>query len=68
MIMTKTDLGRSGKLTYLLAVLTCLFILSIRLTALEKTLIFPIPQQIQITGDKFILDETMSIIVPLKMQ
>ena len=64
--MTKTYLVRSGKLAYLLAALTCLFIFSIRLKAMEKPLIFPIPQQIQITGDKFILDETIAIVIPLE--
>ncbi len=51
-----------------LVLLTLLVIGPVRKApALEKTLIFPLPQQIQITDDKFVLDETISIIVPRTM-
>ena len=33
--------------------------------AVEQTLIFPIPQQIQVTAETFIPDENLSIIVPV---
>ena len=39
----------------------------VRVTAAEKTLIFPLPQEIQMTDNKFDLDETISIIVPQTM-
>src|SRR4030042_6833190 len=35
-----------------------------RLLAVEKTLIFPIPQQMEVTNEWFILDESVSIVVP----
>ncbi len=38
-----------------------------RLMAAEKALIFPIPQQIELTDDLFVLDESVSIIVPQDM-
>jgi hypothetical protein len=38
--------------------------LSIEVKAIEKPLIFPIPQQLQITNDIFIVDESVSIIIP----
>jgi len=44
----------------------CLFLAAstTKLTAIEKPLIFPIPQQMEITGDEFVLDESVSILVP----
>ncbi len=39
----------------------------VRVTAAGKTLIFPLPQEIQLTDNKFDLDETISIIVPQTM-
>ena len=30
----------------------------------EKTLIFPLPQEIEKNGEKFILDETVQILIP----
>ena len=35
-----------------------------RVMAAEKILIFPIPQQLELTGEEFVMDETVSIIVP----
>ena len=40
---------------------------SINVKAAERPLIFPFPQQIQLINDIFILDETVSIIVPRDM-
>lgn len=51
-----------------LATLTCvLFLCSIHVEAIEKTLIFPIPQQQVVTNDILVLDESISIIVPPNM-
>lgn len=33
-------------------------------TAQERTLIFPLPQELQVTHDSFVLDESVSIIIP----
>jgi len=41
-----------------------IFAFSTDALANEKPLIFPIPQKLQITQDKFIVDETISILVP----
>ena len=41
-----------------------LLICSQTLPALEKPLIFPIPQQLKLTGESFIVDESISILVP----
>lgn len=51
-------------LTLLIAFFIFLFILPARIIAAEKTLIFPIPQQLELTGEEFVLDESVSIIVP----
>ena len=51
-------------ITILVTMLILIFIGPLKVNAIDKTLIFPIPQQMQLTGDKFILDETMSIVVP----
>ncbi len=42
------------------AIFTC----SQNLSAAEKPLIFPIPQQLKVTQDSFLVDETISILVP----
>jgi hypothetical protein len=42
------------------AVLTC----SQTLRAIEKPLIFPIPQQLKVTQEAFVVDESVSILVP----
>ncbi len=45
--------------------ITCLVLLcSIEAGAQEKTLIFPIPQQLQIFDGTFVLDEAVSVIIP----
>jgi hypothetical protein len=43
---------------------TALFTWSQQVQAIEKPLIFPIPQELKITQDVFIVDETTSILVP----
>ena len=35
-----------------------------RLLAIEKNLIFPIPQQMEVTDEWFVLDESVSIVIP----
>ena len=65
--MKKTETGKILQVIILMVLLSSSFIFSVKVMAIEKTLIFPIPQQIQITNDIFILDETMSIIVPRDM-
>ena len=54
---------RKSKFNVVIGIFVFLFFSS-KLFAEEKTLIFPIPQQIQLTGEKFIVDESLSIIVP----
>ncbi|MCK4922735.1 MAG: beta-N-acetylhexosaminidase [Bacteroidales bacterium] len=45
-------------------VFVVLITITINANAIEKPLIFPIPQQLELTNDIFVLDETVSIIVP----
>ncbi len=42
----------------------CLLMYGGRMKAMDKPLIFPIPQQMQLTNDGFVLDETILIIIP----
>ncbi|MDP3003411.1 MAG: glycoside hydrolase family 20 zincin-like fold domain-containing protein [Bacteroidales bacterium] len=65
--MKKTKLIRLRIVIILLTIFSSLFICPNKIKAIDKTLIFPIPQQIQITSNIFLLDETMSIIVPQNM-
>ena len=37
---------------------------SVKTLAQERPLIFPVPQQLQVTHDAFVMDETVSIIIP----
>ncbi len=47
-------------------ILFCLlFLCSIKTIAQKKTLIFPIPQEMQLTGNAFALNEKISVIVPV---
>ena len=58
---------RSTKLwqcTLLPALLCFSLVHSMKITAQEMPLIFPIPQQLVVTHDAFVLDETASIIIP----
>ena len=60
-------LKRSRRIIVLAAVYTSLFVYTNKVMGAEKTLIFPIPQQMELTNDVFVLDESVSIIVPLDM-
>src|SRR6476620_10843752 len=58
---------RSKKLCQFIGVIIihcCLCAWSMKAMAVEKPLIFPIPQQSEVTNEHFILDETVSIIIP----
>jgi hypothetical protein len=46
------------------AVLLLLLILACKLTAIEKPLIFPIPQEMNVASDLFVMDESVTIAVP----
>jgi hypothetical protein len=63
----KKESSTGKKAVYLIAVFSVVLISSVKVIAAEKTLIFPIPQQIQLTDGNFTIDETISIIVPQKM-
>lgn len=52
-----------GKI-FCLPVIIFISIFSLSIRAAERPLIFPSPQKIQLTNEEFILDETISIIVP----
>ena len=68
MIMMKKSITiKLRNVIILLTIFSSLIIFPNRIKAIEKTLIFPLPQQIQITNDNFVPDETMSIIVPRNM-
>jgi hypothetical protein len=51
-------------LFFSMAICALVLMSSARVMADEKTPIFPIPQQLELTGDEFVLDESISIIVP----
>jgi len=65
--MKKTELTKLWCVIILMTFFSSIFMCSITVKAIDNTLIFPIPQQIQITNETFVLDETMSIIVPRNM-
>jgi hypothetical protein len=69
--MKHKTMKNSGKLfnqtLKILAFTAAILLFSKNLSAVEKTLIFPIPQEMQLTGNSFTVDETMTIIVPPKM-
>ncbi len=50
-----------------MVLLFSIFISSLKVKAGEKTLIFPLPQYIELTDNIFTIDENISIIVPQKM-
>ena len=58
---------KSQKVRFLTGIFFLLLIHTSNIDASDKILIFPIPQQMQITAEVFIPDETMSVIVPEKM-
>ena len=65
--MCKTESFNSGKIFFFLVFFASAFLSATKISAAEKTLIFPLPQQIQLTGGSFALDETISILVPQNM-
>ena len=61
MIIKRSKIGKSAeKLLLCGAVITC----SLPALALEKPLIFPIPQEMKVTQETFLVDESVSILVP----
>lgn len=60
----KTRLKNLQLVIVLITILTTFFNSSMLVNAADKTLIFPIPQQMQLTKEIFTLDEKISIIVP----
>jgi hypothetical protein len=52
------------KLSIVMILFSSIFMFSMKVMAIDKPLIFPIPQEIQIINDKFILDESILIVVP----
>lgn len=61
--MKDTVLPFSRSLKWML-VFTPLLVWTLTVNAIERPLIFPIPQQIELTGETFSLDESVSIVVP----
>ncbi len=52
------------RIIHLILICTAFLGYSTRVAAVEKVLIFPFPQEIELSDDVFVLDETVSIIVP----
>lgn len=65
--MKKTETTKSRQIMILTTICWSLFVCSIKIMAIEKPLIFPLPQTILVTPDIFVLDESVSIIIPQKM-
>jgi hypothetical protein len=65
--MKKNLLERFRRMIVLAAVCASLLAFTNKVTGTEKTLIFPIPQEMELTDDVFVLDESVSIIVPREM-
>jgi hypothetical protein len=62
--MNRSCLITKGRTLPLIMVFLSALFLSSGLKAAEKTLIFPLPQKIQLTENSFALDEKMTIVVP----
>lgn len=62
--MKKTISGKQHRDIILMAISFVILVFSTKAWAADRTLIFPIPQQIEVTNNIFIPDETMSIIIP----
>jgi len=61
----KTNVAQKlHRIRMLTALCAIAFIHSANVMAIEKPLIFPIPQELEFTGEVFVLDERISIIVP----
>ena len=61
------NINRSGQTIASITIPGLLLLCFNCIQATGKTLIFPIPQQIQVTESTFILDETVTIIIPVEM-
>ena len=59
--------NKCGQKITLLTIPYFIFLCSVNVPVMGKTLIFPIPQQIHLTSETFTLDETVSVIIPEKM-
>ncbi len=53
-----------SRFLFLMAIFAVFCMHPATILASEKTLIFPIPQQMEVTDEWFILDESVSIVVP----
>lgn len=62
--MKKIDLNIHCRIIKLTVIVCFVIVFSVEVLAKEKPLIFPIPQTMQVTSDDFILDETVTIVVP----
>ena len=56
---------KSRMTIFLIVVFISLIAYSGKIMAAERTLIFPIPQQMEVTDEWFILDESLTIIIPV---
>jgi hypothetical protein len=61
----KNSMTKRTRNAFLMSFLIMIF--SAEFATAQKTLIFPIPQQMQLTDSHFMLDESVSIIVPAEM-
>ena len=62
--MKKEESAKHWKMVLSATVFVSLIAWTMELHAIEKPLIFPIPQKMEITGDIFDLDESVTILVP----
>src|SRR5438552_16480366 len=62
--MKKIESRKLGQFIIAIIIQCSLCLASIKVMAIEKLLIFPIPQQSEVTNENFILDKTVSIIIP----
>ena len=63
----KTNVAQKlHRIIFSTALCAFVFICPARVMAIEKPLIFPIPQEMEVTGESFILDESISIIVSIQ--
>lgn len=63
-IMKKIESKNVCKFIRTMFIVYCLCSCSMKGVATEKPLIFPIPQESEVTNENFVLDETVSIIIP----
>ena len=62
--MKKYQTTNSWRFTLWLAINCFSLVHATKTMAQERPLIFPIPQQLQVTNDAFVIDETVSVIIP----